>query len=209
MISIIMQNRLLGYNQFVTIYLCRHGQNTGDLENRYGGGYDDHLTKDGKEQAKVLGQKLSGKGIEKIFTSPKIRAQETAAILRDILQVEVDVLENFRERDHYGIMTGMVRTEAKEKYPQLVELLKDTRNTIEGGEDYQSFGTRIKEAFNEVVNSGNSTVAVITHGGPIRYLFREILKQGEIDLTEGPIVKLNYQAGQLNLRETEGITLLG
>ena len=35
-----------------------------DLEDRYGGDYDDHLTEHGKEQAEKLAQKLKHSGIE-------------------------------------------------------------------------------------------------------------------------------------------------
>lgn len=43
------------------IFLCRHGQTTGDIEDRYGGDYDDHLTDLGKTQAEELANKLQGK----------------------------------------------------------------------------------------------------------------------------------------------------
>lgn len=33
------------------IYLIRHGQTTGDVEDRYGGAYDDELTDKGKNEA--------------------------------------------------------------------------------------------------------------------------------------------------------------
>ena len=46
------------------IYLIRHGQTTGDLEDRYGGDYDDHLTEEGEQQAKRLAEKLASSGIE-------------------------------------------------------------------------------------------------------------------------------------------------
>ena len=32
------------------IYLARHGETTGDVEDRYGGDYDDHLTEKGTER---------------------------------------------------------------------------------------------------------------------------------------------------------------
>ena len=32
------------------IFLIRHGETTGDIENRYGGSYDDHLTQRGRAQ---------------------------------------------------------------------------------------------------------------------------------------------------------------
>jgi broad specificity phosphatase PhoE len=33
------------------IYLIRHGESTSDIDNLYGGDYDDHLTENGKAQA--------------------------------------------------------------------------------------------------------------------------------------------------------------
>lgn len=40
------------------IYFCRHGQTTGDVEDRYGGNYDDRLTELGLNQSKELAKKL-------------------------------------------------------------------------------------------------------------------------------------------------------
>jgi broad specificity phosphatase PhoE len=71
------------------IYLIRHGETTGDVEDRYGGDYDDHLTSKGKDQAKKLAEKIKDFGIERIFTSPRIRAKETSEILKGKLGVEV------------------------------------------------------------------------------------------------------------------------
>lgn len=41
------------------IYLARHGQTTGDIENRYGGDYEDYLTNFGKEQSLALAEQLA------------------------------------------------------------------------------------------------------------------------------------------------------
>lgn len=65
------------------IYIVRHGQTTGDLEDRYGGDYDDHLTEEGEKQAMVLTDKLKDEGIQITMCSPLIRAQETAKILQN------------------------------------------------------------------------------------------------------------------------------
>lgn len=42
----------------MNIYLIRHGQTTGDIENRYGGSYDDELSSEGEIQAHKLEQFL-------------------------------------------------------------------------------------------------------------------------------------------------------
>lgn len=39
------------------IYLIRHGQTTGDVEDRYGGAYNDELSAKGKVQTHELGDR--------------------------------------------------------------------------------------------------------------------------------------------------------
>ena len=79
------------------IFLCRHGQTTGDLEHRWGGDYDDELTELGEYQARQLGKFLKDKKIEVVFHSPKKRAGKTAQILREELQVPLYVEDGLRE----------------------------------------------------------------------------------------------------------------
>lgn len=153
------------------IYVIRHGQTTSDVEDRYGGDYDDHLTDLGVKQAQDLAGKIKSFGVEVIFASPRIRAQETAKIINKVLNVEIKTIQNLRERNQYGVLSGMKKSEAKDKYPEMVEEVKDRFKTIEGAEDYESFRKRIVDSFNEVAASGYKTIAVVTHGGPIRRIF--------------------------------------
>ncbi len=67
------------------IYLVRHGETTGDVEDRFDGAYDDHLSPKGKQQSGKLVNKLENKNIEIIYHSPLIRATETAEILSEKL----------------------------------------------------------------------------------------------------------------------------
>jgi broad specificity phosphatase PhoE len=182
------------------IYLMRHGQTTGDLEDRYGGDYDDHLTDEGRKQAEELAQKLSGRNIEIIFHSPLLRAQETAHILVESLKIPKMEIESLRERNAYGILTGMVKAEAREKYPNQVELLKDPHNTVQGGEEYEVFRKRILGQFEKLANGNYQTIGVVTHGGPIYCFFREIVGEGELKhLGDCAIIELEYQTGQFEL----------
>src|SRR4051812_43172505 len=107
------------------IYLTRHGRTTGDDEDRYGGNYDDHLSETGKQQSAKLAGQLAAKNIENLLASPRFRAQETAAIIGQKLDLVVETLEAFAERNAYGILTGLTKTEARDKYPDLVESLND------------------------------------------------------------------------------------
>jgi broad specificity phosphatase PhoE len=188
------------------IYLIRHGQTTGDIENRYGGSYDDHLTDEGEIQAHKLAEKLADSGIQIILCSPLIRAQETAKIINTKLNCEIKTIEDLKERNQNGVLSGLTRDEAKLKYPQLVEEVKDYRNQIQGAESYPDFVERIKKAFTEIANSaGFSTIGVVTHGGPIRVIFREILKDREIDIADCAYAVMQSEGNNLKLETLDGI----
>ena len=61
----------------------------------------------------------------------------------------------------------MNKDEAKDKYPEQVELLKNRLNTIEGAESYADFSQRIAASFNRLANNTNyQTIAIVSHGGP-------------------------------------------
>lgn len=163
------------------IIFIRHGETTGDVEDRYGGDYDDHLSEKGVEQSKQVAEILREKGIEIIYSSPLVRAQETARIVADKSGCPVVIEPDVKERNQCGILTGMVKAEAKEKYPEMAEALKDRMNTVEGAESYEDFSNRISETFQKLSNqTEHEVIGVLWHGGPMRVLFRDILKWGEL-----------------------------
>jgi len=163
------------------IFLLRHGETTGDVENRYGGDYDDHLSEKGKKQASELAVRLVEEEIETIYVSPKIRAVETAMIVAKKISAKVMSVENLRERNQYGVMTGLVKSEAKKKFPDEVMDLEENNpyHHVKGSEDYFAFCERVLGAFNTLVEEEygkeSNSIAFITHGGPITVIFREIL----------------------------------
>jgi broad specificity phosphatase PhoE len=190
------------------IYLIRHGQTTGDIEDRFGGDYDDHLTEEGKSQSNILANKLVDKGIEKIFASPRFRAQETAKILSDTLGVELQTVEDIRERNAYGILTGMIKSEAKEKYPKEFEEVKSYKNTTTGAEEYAHFKQRVIAALNEISSGDQKVVAIVSHGGPISCFFREVLGQEIFGLRDCGFAELEKN-GEYKLLNVDGLMIKG
>jgi broad specificity phosphatase PhoE len=160
--------------------LIRHGQTTGDVENRFGGDYEDHLTKLGKDQSRQLAEELAPLHIDKFFISPRLRAQETATILNTFMEIEGSIDVHLRERNAYGILTGMTHQEAQEKHPEEYELIKDYKNCIEGAESYEKFKFRVEGVYNKVGTVDLDHVALLTHSGVIRCMFREVFQFGEI-----------------------------
>ncbi len=190
------------------IYLARHGETTGDIENRYGGDYDDHLTDRGQKQSAELAKQLAPKRIQKLYVSPLARAQETGGFIAGKLGLTTKVVPAFKERNSYGILTGLTKTEALGKYPEQVGLVKDFHNAAEGAEGYEQFKVRVINALNKLSSEPYERVAVITHGGPLKVIFREVLKAGEIDVADCAFVALEASEQSYHLIEQNGIKVL-
>lgn len=190
------------------IFFIRHGQTTGDVENRYGGAYDDHLTVEGQQHSQGLAEALADKGIEIIYSSSLVRAQETAEALAVQFKCITEVAPNLKERDQYAFLSGMYKEEALQKYPDEVEMLKDRLNTIPGAESYDDFSMRISNAFAEVCKDAKySTIAIVSHGGPMRVLFRDILKWGELtEIGNCSYVELSLEDGVYSYIASQGLS---
>lgn len=199
---------LKSYKAIMKIFFIRHGETTGDVENRYGGTYDDHLSVKGFEQVAHLSDLLKETGIEIIFSSPLIRTQETSELLAKKLSCEVQIIPELQERNQYGFLSGMMKEEAAEKYPKEVEMLKDRSNTITGAESYEDFSKRVGEAFQSLIEkSEHNSIAIVSHGGPLRVLFRDILKWGELkEIGDCSFVELQkYDDGRWLYEKSEGL----
>lgn len=187
------------------IYLIRHGESTSDIEGKFGGDYDDHLTDKGKQQAEDLINKID-KNIEVIFHSTRIRATETAGIINSKLKCKIVPIHDLRERNLYGFLTGVNKEEAKNKYPNEVENLKDYNYTIKDGEQYSEFKGRIIDSFKDILIKNYKNIAFITHGGPIKCLFRELFKVGEFkELGDCALLPIDYEDGDIILNYTSWI----
>lgn len=190
------------------IYLMRHGQTSGDVEDRFGGDYEDHLTDLGKSQAKVLASKLLDLKIEKIFYSPRIRAVETAKIIEQVTNIPIETEDDLRERNAYGILTGELKSVAKEKYPELIEELKNPKATISGAEEYNLFKNRVINVFNKIVCYDLDTIGIITHGGVISCFLREVMVRERKSLADCALIELEYIDSKFVIVKSDGLELV-
>ena len=144
------------------IYLMRHGADSPD---RLGGWSPYGLSDKGIRQVHAAKEQLRDKGIEAIFSSDLPRAKETADIVAAYLQLPVTVLPQFRETNN-GCLAGMLKTEAREKYPGLWWSALDWTQTYPGGESPALFFQRIEKAWRAFrADEGDKTVLLVTHSG--------------------------------------------
>lgn len=77
----------------MTIYLVRHGEAAASWQQNK----DPGLSEKGRAQAKALPDFFAGQRIDRIYSSPLLRAQETAQPLSLRLGLDVKLVEAFRE----------------------------------------------------------------------------------------------------------------
>ncbi len=162
------------------LIVIRHGQTTGDVEDRFGGWYDDLLSPLGEQQVENLASELADKGIEKIFTSTLKRAVQTAKGVADRSPCPILEMPNLRERNANGVLTGLTKAEGRARYPELVALVKDRLNTLPDAESYDDHKVRVITGFSDVMSKTQECSAIVWHGGCMRVLFRDILSHGDI-----------------------------
>ena len=99
----------------LTLILPRHGEAaSGDI--MLGGQLDVMLTPHGRHEAEALARRLAGVRIDRIVSSPMLRALETAQTVATGRPVEVD--ERLRELD-YGRWEGLTYVEIEARDPEL------------------------------------------------------------------------------------------
>ncbi|MCR5836335.1 MAG: histidine phosphatase family protein [Lachnospiraceae bacterium] len=155
----------------MNIYLVRHGRQCSKLCN-----VDVELSKEGREQARLAGERLKKFSIDAVYSSNLIRAVETADLINESLNVERVIDPRFMEAD-FGDMTGMTNDELKEKYKDFLDqrarMIKDT--PYPGGENCEMVFKRAFAALEDLVQKDYENVVVVTHGGVIRALFTGIV----------------------------------
>ncbi|MFH1089571.1 MAG: histidine phosphatase family protein [Candidatus Uhrbacteria bacterium] len=188
------------------IYLIRHGESVSDVKEKYDGDYDDRLTDKGLDEAKIIAEKLLDNNIQVIFSSSKVRALETSEVLKKILKGEVIISKDLNERDIYGAFQNLSKDYPEEEYRRLGEMVSDQEVGVEGVETFSHFKNRITEGFLKITDNDYQTIAIITHGGPIRCILRDVLKLGEIKkIDNGAIIELEKNNSKFKIIKTEGV----
>ncbi|RJR28301.1 histidine phosphatase family protein [Candidatus Microgenomates bacterium] len=192
------------------ILFVRHGESVDDIEDRYGGSADFDLTERGREQVTVSAKKISflGEKFEIVLCSPLKRALQTAEIIANQLHLEVEVFEYLKERNLNGVLTGLVRSEAKQKYPEVVE----THNRweyVDGSERTEDFNNRVKNAIKYLLNMEYGSVVAVTHGLFLKAFFKEMMDLDIKKVGDGGFVLLEEKNGKFDILKEEGIDEVG
>lgn len=174
-----------------TLVLVRHGQSQWNLENRFTGWVDVHLTPDGEAEAAHAGELLRGYHFDHAFTSALTRAQETLRIILETSgqpDVPVERSEALNER-HYGDLQGLNKAETAQKFgeAQVNQWRRGYRVQPPGGESLEQTAHRVLPYYREhiapLVQAGE-TILIVAHGNSLRALVMVLDNISEADIPE-------------------------
>lgn len=190
------------------ILFIRHGEAMDDVEDRYGGWADFSLSLEGVSQAEETGRNLIAKGIvaEKILTSPLKRASQTAEIIAKVLNLSVETFVYLKERNTYGLLCGLNKGEAQEKYPELVEAYESGQPVL-GYEDYDFFLSRVKSLIELLRKFDYESIICVTHGKLLKALLKDILGREVGELGDNCLVEIELEEGGIKLLSANGVEL--
>jgi broad specificity phosphatase PhoE len=147
------------------IFIIRHGETTWNREEVFRGRADVPLSERGREQARLLADALRDARIEAIYSSPLLRATETAAPLAAALGINVVTDERLIDMS-FGTWEGRARTEIESAEPELYRVWHEEpqRFRAPGGESLSEVLARAWPAFEEIARRHETgRAAVVSH----------------------------------------------
>lgn len=154
------------------IYIVRHCEAEGNKKRIFQGSTDCDITSLGKMQLSLLQKRFQNINLDRIYTSPLIRAKKTALAIKG--DRNIPVIEDKKLSEiHGGVVEGKPFSQAFGNIPGLAETWNNSPQDFwpEGGESMRAAYERIWKAVLRIANeSVGKTVAVATHGGVIRCL---------------------------------------
>ena len=162
------------------ILFVRHGK---DSDQHRGGWSQLDLLPEGKREAEALADYLAQHKEDyhftKIITSDLKRAETTATILAETLQLPLEKERDLRETNN-GDLAGMLNSEADQKFPRLYFRSLAMDEHYPNGESPREFYQRIKTWFQLFLQENNDsaeTQIVVTHGGVINIIYHLVNKR--------------------------------
>lgn len=161
-------------------FFLRHGESEGNKRRMFQGHVDMPLTDTGRMHAESAGAYLSQlqPEIDGIFTSPLVRARETAEIVARSCHIPEDGLmlrESLMELDT-GIFSGLTVDEIQQRYPdQWNKFQHRSWAAVPTAETLDQLLGRAYVTWQELIsyaNQGHKSVLSVSHGGMINWLYK-------------------------------------
>jgi broad specificity phosphatase PhoE len=164
------------------LYFVRHGESIANLLHEFSNtGCKHPLTETGINQAKSLANHLSRLQITQIYSSPILRALQTAQILSDRLQAPLEIAPALQEWS-VGIYEGTTDQIGWELHHQVQDdwfIHRKFDSKMPNGESFCEIQSRFNPFIERLVENGrysDQNIVLVAHGGLYLAMLPSILK---------------------------------
>ena len=151
------------------LILIRHGETDWNIEGRYQGQADPPLNRRGLSQAGQVAVPLKEVGIDLLYSSPLLRAYQTAQAIAQELGVPLYTEPRFMEI-HQGDWQERLQSEIEVMYPEVFRRWQSEpwSATPPGGESLKQVQSRVYAALDDILERrARQCVGIVTHRIPI------------------------------------------
>ncbi|MGH9422122.1 MAG: histidine phosphatase family protein, partial [Thermoanaerobaculia bacterium] len=159
------------------VYLVRHGETELTSEDRFAGAIDVQLSDRGREQARMLGERLAAEPISVAFASPMVRTMDTAGLIVAPHGIEVTPVDGLREIAH-GRWERKTRAEVEHEFPtEYARYEADPFSfaPTEGESGLQVTARALPALLKIVEEHADQRILVVSHKATIRLLLSSLL----------------------------------
>lgn len=161
------------------IYLVRHCEAVGNRLRLFQGHTDTDISENGAKQLKYLAERFRDVHIDKVISSPLIRAKKTALAVAEPKNLPVEIDEDFIEM-YCGVTDGAHFDYIFSTYPKMKYCWYEEPQNFEpeGGESMRALYKRALSAIKKVAadpENNGKTIYIATHGGLLRCLHCALL----------------------------------
>ena len=181
------------------LFVVRHGETERSAGHIYSGQADVPLTAAGREQARLAGERLSGAGIDVIWSSPLCRATDTADAIAEATGASVRIDERLIEVD-YGELEGFDRQSARDHFGEAFEQWRSDpfNSPLPGMEPLGEALARARHATAAALTESECP-ALVGHQGILRLV---LVALGQVEATSYFSVRLS-EAEPMEIAEPE------
>jgi probable phosphoglycerate mutase len=159
------------------VFLVRHGATELTDEDRFAGAIDVKLSDAGREQARLLGKRLSSDPLDVAFASPMTRTMDTARLIAAPHQLGVTPIDGLREIAH-GRWERKTRAEVEQEFPEEYARYEHDPYSFAptGGESGLSVTARALPALLQIVEEHpDQRILIVSHKATIRLLLSSLI----------------------------------
>ena len=200
-------------------YFVRHGESEANLLNVFSNRGTKHgLTLKGKQQVYSLAKELKSDSICRLYSSPLLRAKQTAEILAEELAIPWVIIDALREYD-CGVLEGKSDQNSWDKHISVLENWIERGQwecRIERGESFNEIKERFLPFVDKLVEQyrgSNGGLVLVGHGGIYRIMLPLIFDNIDFNLVMDHAIKntgfvlAEVNAGGLLCLSWDGIEL--